>query len=123
MRWDKDFGDFIRLRTNIGAIFVTFSDYFLLHPDSKASLQRVFDYSVPKSPTQEDLSSLESLLQGSADNASLSSDLYKVMADIETFTAKHPKDLPKVTISCLKGKTIKKVTAENPKCPVGYKKK
>jgi hypothetical protein len=27
----------------------------------------------------------------------------------------------KVTISCVKGKTIKKVTAANPKCPSGYK--
>lgn len=29
----------------------------------------------------------------------------------------------KVTITCIKGKTIKKVTAVNPKCPTGYKKK
>ena len=29
----------------------------------------------------------------------------------------------KITISCVKGKTTKKVTAINPKCPTGYKKK
>ena len=29
----------------------------------------------------------------------------------------------KVTITCVKGKTSKKVTAANPKCPTGYKKK
>ena len=29
----------------------------------------------------------------------------------------------KITITCVKGKTIKKVTAVNPKCPSGYKKK
>jgi hypothetical protein len=29
----------------------------------------------------------------------------------------------KVTITCVKGKTIKKVTSTNPKCPTGYKKK
>jgi Trypsin len=29
----------------------------------------------------------------------------------------------KITITCVKGKTIKKVTAVNPKCPAGYKKK
>ena len=29
----------------------------------------------------------------------------------------------KSTISCIKGKTVKKVTAVNPKCPAGYKKK
>ena len=29
----------------------------------------------------------------------------------------------KTTITCVKGKTTKKVTAVNPKCPSGYKKK
>ena len=29
----------------------------------------------------------------------------------------------KITISCVKGKTIKKVVAVNPVCPKGYKKK
>jgi hypothetical protein len=37
-------------------------------------------------------------------------------------TAK-PAPVKKKTISCIKGKTVKKVTAVNPKCPVGYKKK
>jgi hypothetical protein len=31
--------------------------------------------------------------------------------------------LKKFTITCAKGKTTKKVTAVNPKCPAGYKKK
>jgi hypothetical protein len=31
--------------------------------------------------------------------------------------------VPKKTIICVKGKTVKKVTGANPKCPVGYKKK
>jgi hypothetical protein len=29
----------------------------------------------------------------------------------------------KTTITCVKGKATKKVTAVNPKCPTGYKKK
>ena len=29
--------------------------------------------------------------------------------------------IPKL-ITCVKGKTVKKITAVNPKCPVGYKK-
>ena len=29
----------------------------------------------------------------------------------------------KLTITCIKGKTIKKITGANPKCPTGYKKK
>jgi hypothetical protein len=28
-----------------------------------------------------------------------------------------------VTITCVKGKTTKKVSGESPKCPAGYKKK
>lgn len=34
-----------------------------------------------------------------------------------------PAPVKKKTISCVKGKTVKKVIAVNPKCPVGYKKK
>jgi hypothetical protein len=34
------------------------------------------------------------------------------------------KPLPKkMTITCVRGKLIKKVTAVNPKCPTGYKKR
>ena len=29
----------------------------------------------------------------------------------------------KTTITCIKGKTLKKVTALQPKCPIGYKKR
>ena len=29
----------------------------------------------------------------------------------------------KTSITCIKGKLVKKVTAVNPKCPAGYKKK
>jgi hypothetical protein len=121
--WARSYLEFRGLRTNIGSVFVTFNDYFLLHPDSKVSLQRVFDYSVPKNPSQADLNSLESLLQGSAGKPSLSSDLNTVMVDITASAAQHPKVLSKVTISCLKGQLVKKVTAANPTCPVGYKKK
>ena len=37
--------------------------------------------------------------------------------------ATNPVTSKKFTITCVKGKTIKKVTAVNPKCPMGYKKK
>jgi len=40
-----------------------------------------------------------------------------------TTMAKTPKAIAAKSITCVKGKTIKKVTAVNPKCPVGYKKK
>jgi len=37
--------------------------------------------------------------------------------------AKSTKSAPRTTITCVKGKTVKKVTGANPKCPSGYKKK
>ena len=44
------------------------------------------------------------------------------LVTFDIYTA--PKPVVKATtITCIKGKTIKKVTAVNPKCPTGYKKK
>ena len=40
-----------------------------------------------------------------------------------TPTASKKPVVKKVTITCIKGKTSKKVTAVKPKCPTGYKKK
>jgi hypothetical protein len=40
-----------------------------------------------------------------------------------TPTASNKPVIKKVTITCIKGKTSKKVTAVKPKCPAGYKKK
>jgi hypothetical protein len=40
-----------------------------------------------------------------------------------TQQAQAPTALKKTSITCVKGKTTKKVTAVNPKCPTGYKKK
>jgi hypothetical protein len=34
-----------------------------------------------------------------------------------------PAAAKKMTITCVKGKTIKKVTAVKPKCPAGFKKR
>ena len=85
----------------------------------------------------------ELLLQGIIDNAPESIDCSYI--DVETFDAelRGEKSLlkafdaiakstiasaqslskKKVTITCVKGKLTKKVTAVNPKCPTGYKKK
>ena len=54
------------------------------------------------------------------------------VAEAEKYVADNPYVEPKVTnsssnkkttINCIKGKATTKVTAINPKCPVGYKKK
>ena len=45
-------------------------------------------------------------------------------SNTKTVAPQNSKPTPiKTTISCVKGKTIKKVTAINPKCPTGYVKK
>ena len=44
-------------------------------------------------------------------------------ADVDLVTFDVYASAKATTITCIKGKTIKKVTAVNPKCPTGYKKK
>jgi hypothetical protein len=44
-------------------------------------------------------------------------------APAATPTSAAPVMAKKTSITCVKGKTSKKVTAVNPKCPTGYKKK
>ena len=43
--------------------------------------------------------------------------------DLVTFDVYAAPVVKATTITCVKGKTTKKVTAVNPKCPTGYKKK
>jgi len=59
-------------------------------------------------------------------------DYLSLIAEAEKFVADNPyveskvtnsSSNKKATINCIKGKTTKKVTAINPKCPVGYKKR
>ncbi len=47
----------------------------------------------------------------------------KAAAEAAAAEAKAAADKKKKTITCVKGKTVKKVTAANPKCPKGYTKK
>ena len=44
-------------------------------------------------------------------------------ADVDLVTFDVYASAKATTITCIKGKTTKKVTAVNPKCPAGYKKK
>jgi hypothetical protein len=69
----------------------------------------------------------------SASNFTFSSPILKVKLTQEAAPSVTPKETPtptaavatptKSTITCVKGKTTKKVTGIKPKCPVGYKKK
>ncbi len=57
----------------------------------------------------------------SAKNFTFSAPTIKVKFTQETVAA--PAQIRKTTISCIKGKLTKKITAVNPKCPKGFKKK
>jgi hypothetical protein len=54
--------------------------------------------------------------------AKVKAEMDKLLADVIAIQEK-VKGAKKSTITCLKGKLTKKVTAINPKCPAGYKKK
>jgi hypothetical protein len=47
----------------------------------------------------------------------------KKIADLEAQVAKIAAKAKNITITCIKGKTVKKVTGIKPVCPKGYKKK
>ena len=53
-------------------------------------------------------------------NFDLATNAENLMSQFKVFEAKNPL---RSTITCLKGKTVRKVTAVSPKCPAGYKKK
>jgi hypothetical protein len=82
---------------------------------------------------QHNCASWESNLSKEAINGAYPVYLYKdLVAEAEKFVADNPYVEPTVTnsssskkstITCIKGKTSKKVTGVNPRCPVGYKKK
>jgi hypothetical protein len=55
---------------------------------------------------------------GTKDNCGIEPDVAKAQAAANKVTAP-----TKTSITCVKGKVVKKVTAVNPKCPAGYKKK
>jgi hypothetical protein len=73
------------------------------------------------------VSEKDGFLKLQADNFTFSSPTIKVKFSQESAqpTATSTKSPPKLssTITCIKGKTSKKITGVNPKCPSGYKKK
>ena len=62
-----------------------------------------------------------------AENVSKERATFKVLTNVEYQAKKEaiakPAAVKKATITCVKGKLSKKVTAVKPKCPAGYKKK
>lgn len=64
----------------------------------------------------------ENLNTAISDNQENIADLEKQIAELQAQIELLKEQIP-TTITCIKGKLTKKVTAVNPKCPSGYKKK
>jgi phage gp45-like len=85
----------------------------------QASVSIVYDDGQSKSATTV-VSEKDNWLRLSAKGFTYSSPTVKVSLTQE---GSKPSFSAKTTITCVKGKTSKKVSAVNPKCPTGYKKK
>ena len=113
-----------RYKVDISKLFNEYPVYFQQNQKLKTSLQRAIDYKIPELASQSEIDSIRELLGGKSAGA-LASDFLIAQAGITKYVALEniKSKTVKTTISCIKGKVTKKVTAVSPKCPSGYKKK
>ncbi len=116
-----------KYKTNISKLFINYPGYFEQNPEMKSSLQRALDYVIPIVPSKADYDSLIDLIAGSLGKSGINSDFLLAEVGVKKFQILekvHSKLGKKVlSVICIKGNTLKKVFAVNPKCPAGYKKK
>ena len=116
-----------KYKIDISNLFNKYPGYFQENPDMKSSLQRALDFVIPTTPSKADNEVMNDLISGGVGKKALVSELLLAQLGIATFQAiekMNSKSAKKITtINCIKGKTVKKVSAVNPKCPAGYKKK
>jgi hypothetical protein len=119
-------GTLNKYKADITKLFNDYPAYFQQNPDLKASLQRAIDYVVPALASQSEVDAIRDLITG-ASKSSLASDYLLAQSGITKYlaaeTVKSKTVRKATTITCIRGKLTKKVTAVNPKCPSGYKKK
>jgi hypothetical protein len=114
-----------KYKTDIAQIFRDYPTYFNQTPELRSSLQRALDYKIPTVASQSGIDAIRDLIGGGSGSA-LASDFLLAQAGITKYVALEnikAKTAKKSTITCVKGKVSKKVTAVSPKCPAGYKKK
>lgn len=119
-------GTLRKYKADITKLFNDYPAYFQQNPDLKASLQRAIDYVVPALASQSEVDAIRDLITGGSKSA-LASEYLLAQSGITKYlaaeAAKSKIARKATTIICIKGKLTKKVTAVNPKCPSGYKKK
>lgn len=117
-----------KLKEQIASWYTQYPKFFIANPEFNASLQAAIDYKVVVSPTQKDVDFINALLGGEDSGLGV----VPLMTHLQGLIAKQAsEDLATakiaikklVTITCIKGKSNKKVTAIKPVCPSGYKKK
>ena len=109
----------IQHNSDIKLVIYSLSTAKTLYPASEFLLQGIID-NAPESIdcSYIDIETFDAELKGEKM-------LFKAFESIakSTITSAQTLSKKKVTITCVKGKLTKKVTAVNPKCPTGYKKK
>lgn len=117
-----------QIKVQIASWYTQYPKFFISNPEFNASLQKAIDYKVVVSPTQKDVDLINALLGGEDNGLGV----VPLMTYLQGLIAKQAsEDLATakiaikklVTITCIKGKSNKKVTAIKPVCPSGYKKK
>ena len=117
-----------KLKEQISSWFLQYPNFFIANPALKVGLQRAINYKAVLAPTQNDVDAIVVLLLGDASEqgvlplktqveALIAKQVAEDLAAAKTATKKQ------LTITCVKGKLTKKVTAIKPVCPSGYKKK
>jgi hypothetical protein len=113
-----------KYKNDISQLFRDYPVYFKQNLELQTSLQRAIDYKIPAVASQSEIESMRELIGGGSGSA-LASDFLLAQAGITKHVALEnikAKTAKKSTITCVKGKLSKKVSAVNPKCPAGYKK-
>lgn len=107
--------------------FTQYPSVFTANPELKVSLMRAINYKILESPTQADIDELDILVAGDTNRWGIltaktqAEVLIAKQINLDFRSAKE--SAKQRTITCIKGKLVKKVTAANPVCPKGYKKK
>ena len=117
-----------KIKEQISSWFLQYPNFFIANPALKVGLQKAINYKAVLAPTQNDVDAIVVLLLGDASEQGV----LPLKTQVEALIAKQvAEDLAasktaikkQLTITCVKGKLTKKVTAIKPVCPSGYKKK
>ena len=115
------------LQLEINTLFVSNQAFFLDNPTLKTSLSRALTYKAVSNPSKADVSFLNLLIGNGPGDGGLLDNLQEAKLGISKYLPVRSKSSSTkqtlITITCVKGASVKKVIALKPICPAGYKKK